>query len=237
MATGELPNMHDGAFGCSNRAVVLLSGGIDSSVAMALALKEEKGVYPLAVDYGQLHGEELNCAYSLCDEYRDRGASVARLTIVEMSFGSTGIKGSSLTDAKVRPTDNGTREDAAADVYVPGRNTFLLALAASYAEQVGASEVYVGFTVRGFPDCRPGFVKAYNELLRKGLRRRVQIVAPLIRKTKVAVVRLGLKLGVPLHHTRSCLRGGKAPCGKCNSCYLRAKAFRTLGVRDPAPAI
>ena len=207
------------------RAVVLLSGGLDSAVVAAWAVKKDKQhIFPLVVDYQQQHRQELQCAENVVAIYRALYEGfVEPIQSLRVMFQS-GIKGSALTDSEVRmPRSKGEEPEAAA--YVPGRNTFLLSLAASYAEQVGAQRIYVGFTVRGFPDCRPSYVAAFNAMLKRGLFKKVEVVAPLIRKTKVDVMKLAHQLGVPIEETRSCLRTGKHPCGTCSSCTIRRNAI------------
>lgn len=211
------------------RAVVLVSGGLDSAVAAMWALERDKQhVYPLVVDYGQRHREELPCADNVVAIYRalyeDQIEPLHRVNVVFPG----GIRGSALTDRKTKmPRSKGEETETAA--YVPGRNTFLLSLAASYAEQVGAERVYAGFTVRGFPDCRPEYVRAFNKMLKQGLFRRIEVVAPLIHMTKVDVYGLALQYRVPIEETRSCLRPGKRPCGICSSCVTRRNAREAMG--------
>ena len=121
--------------------------------------------------------------------------------------------------------------------YVPARNTFMLGLAASYAEQVCAQRIYTGFNIidySGYPDCRPEYVEAFNAALSAGMKKPVEVVAPLVQMTKVEIVNLARELGVPLKHTWSCYTGGVRPCGRCDSCILRADAFEKAGFEDPA---
>jgi 7-cyano-7-deazaguanine synthase len=218
------------------KAVVLLSGGLDSTTALAIAVARGLDVYPLSVEYGQRHRVELERAQAIAAHYGRPHATVS------VRFGEA-IQGSALTDEIEVPKDRPMDEmaDGIPVTYVPARNTFLLGLAASYAEQLGARFVYVGFNAldySGYPDCRPEYVKHYNRALLLGLEQVVQVIAPIIRMRKTAIVRKALALGAPLHLTWSCYSGdggaGEAPCGRCDSCRIRSAAFAELGQADPA---
>lgn len=221
-----------------SKAVVLLSGGLDSATALAVALRDGHEVFPLSVSYGQRHKVEMAAAGRVIQAYQDNGFAVHDGETVTVVFPER-IKGSALTDTIEVPVDRPVEEmvKAIPVTYVPARNTFLLGLAASYAEQNGAEFVYVGFNVldySGYPDCRPEYVRAYNEVLGIGMKVPATIQAPLVLLSKAEIVKLAMELHVPMEHTWSCYKGGDRPCGHCDSCILRTKAFEQLGVDDPA---
>ena len=220
------------------RAVVLLSGGLDSSTCLALARRDGFDAHALSVNYGQRHRTELDRARRVA---RAMGAADHRVVRVDLStFG-----GSALTDAGVAvPKDRPARAMASGIpvTYVPARNTVLLALALAHAETLGASDIYVGVNAidySGYPDCRPAFIRAFERLARVATKagvegRPLHIRAPLLRLTKAGIIRLGTSLGVPYRLTLSCydpVRG--RACGHCDACELRRKGFAEAGVPDP----
>jgi len=220
------------------RAVVLLSGGLDSSTCLAVARRDGFEAHALSVNYGQRHRTELDRARRVA---RAMGAADHRVVRVDLStFG-----GSALTDAGVAvPKDRPARAMASGIpvTYVPARNTVLLALALAHAETLGASDVYVGVNAidySGYPDCRPAFIRAFERLARVATKagvegRPLHIRAPLLRLTKAGIIRLGTSLGVPYRLTLSCydpVRG--RACGHCDACELRRKGFAEAGVPDP----
>jgi 7-cyano-7-deazaguanine synthase len=217
------------------RAVVLLSGGLDSTVCMAVA-NRDAGVAPLAlsVDYGQRHRGELERAARVAAAYGAEHLVVS----VDMS----GWGGSALTDDSIEVPGPDDASAAIPVTYVPARNLVLLSLAAAVAEARGAPAVYLGVNAidySGYPDCRPEFVDAFVAAAALGLRRGVEgdplaVRAPLVHLGKADIVRLGMELGAPLHLTWSCYRGGDRPCGACDACALRARGFAEAGVADPA---
>jgi 7-cyano-7-deazaguanine synthase len=224
----------------AKRAVVLLSGGLDSATCLAVARSQGYEAHALSVDYGQRHREELRRAGRLA---RALGAAAHRVVKVDLSaFG-----GSALTDSAT-PVPKGRAPRAMARgipvTYVPARNTVLLALALAHAETIGASDVFIGVNAvdySGYPDCRPAFVRAFERLARLATRAgvegaRLRVRAPLLRLSKAGIVRLGRRLGVPFQLTLSCydpLRG--RACGRCDACQLRLRGFAGAGLRDPAP--
>jgi 7-cyano-7-deazaguanine synthase len=216
-------------------AVVLLSGGMDSGTCLAIARRAHRRVAALTVVYGQRHAREIRAARALARRYR-----VDEHTVVAIPL--RGLVRSSLTDRRRRLPTGGPRADRIPSTYVPARNTVLLALALGYAESRGLDRIYLGANAidySGYPDCRPEFLRAFERVARLGTkagvegRSRVKIVAPLLELTKAGVVRRGERLGVPWGLTWSCYRGGVRPCGRCDSCRLRARGFRVAGVRDP----
>ncbi|OGX39321.1 MAG: 7-cyano-7-deazaguanine synthase QueC [Omnitrophica WOR_2 bacterium RIFCSPHIGHO2_02_FULL_50_17] len=215
------------------KAVVLLSGGLDSATLLYYAKAQGFQAYCLILDYGQRHQVEIEHAQRIA-----RQAGVP-YKLVQLTFP---WQGSSLLDRKMRlPRRKEINPQEIPSTYVPARNIIFLSLAASYAEAVGASAVFIGANAvdySGYPDCRPEFFKAYQQALRKGTKAGVQkkavkICAPFVRKTKAEIIKLGAGLKVPYHWTWSCYRGGKRPCGKCDSCLLRRRGFEAAGLPDP----
>ncbi len=215
------------------KAVVLLSGGLDSATVLYSA--KAKGFAPqcLIFDYGQRHRVELRRAVDLA-----RGAGCPwRVVSIRLPWGV-----SALLDKKSRLPRRKTIDPREIPVtYVPGRNIIFLSFAASFAEAIGARAVFIGANAvdySGYPDCRPEFFRAYQAALDLGLKsgvekRAIKIYAPLLRKTKAQIIRLGLKLNVPYARTWSCYKGGRRPCGICDSCLLRRRGFEEAGVKDP----
>ena len=218
-------------------ALVVLSGGLDSTVCMAVARKDGANrLLAVTFDYGQRHRIELARAAAVAAAYDAEHLVVA----IDMR----GWGGSALTDASIAvPSAGDGGEDGRIPVtYVPARNLIFLSLAAGIAEARGADTVYLGVNAldySGYPDCRPEFVDAFRAAAALALKRGVEgdpldVRTPLVDATKADIVRLGIDLGAPLHLTWSCYRGGPDPCGDCDSCALRAKGFAEAGVPDPA---
>jgi 7-cyano-7-deazaguanine synthase len=220
------------------RAVVLLSGGLDSSTCLAVARAEGLEAHCLSVDYGQRHRGELTRARRLA---RAMGAADHKVVRVDLrAFG-----GSALTDGGIAVPKGRSAARMARDIpvtYVPARNTVLLGLALAHAETIGAEDVFVGVNAidySGYPDCRPAFLRAFERVAKVATRagvegRPLRIRAPLIKLSKAQIVRLGSSLGVPYRLTLSCYDpvGGRA-CGRCDACRLRRKGFEEAGVPDP----
>jgi 7-cyano-7-deazaguanine synthase len=221
------------------RAVVLLSGGVDSATTFALAKSEGFEAYALSVDYGQRHRRELYSA-------RRVAASLGAIQHTIVAVDLRAIGGSALTASidvpKDRPLE--TIGEAIPVTYVPARNTILLGLALGYAEVVGAFDLFIGANAidySGYPDCRPEFLSEFERLsnvaTKAGVegRGRFHVHAPLLQKTKAEIIREGIRLGVDYSLTLSCYdpdNEGRA-CGRCDSCQLRLKGFEEAGVRDP----
>jgi len=220
------------AFGKS-RAVVLLSGGMDSSVCAALAVRDYEAA-AVHVSYGQRTQErERQSFLAICQRLKIHD----RLMVHNEAFRAIG--GSALTDESIAVPD---AEDIGRDIpitYVPFRNAHFLAVAVSWAEVLGAEKVYIGAVEAdssGYPDCRPAYYKAFNEVVKTGTRDgRIEILTPLIAMRKAEIVRLGLELGAPFDLTWSCYSREDEACGVCDSCVLRLRAFEAAGVRDPIP--
>ena len=220
----------------TSRAVVLLSGGLDSATTLWIARARGFRCHALLVDYGQRHRRELQAARRLA-RLAGCPAEVVRL---RLPWG-----GSALTDRRVAVplgrSEAAMRRGIPA-TYVPARNTLFLGLALGHAEAIGATRLFICAHVHdfsGYPDCRPAFYRAFAQAARQGTKagvegRPIRIETPLIRWTKAQIIRRGLRLGVPYALTWSCYLGGRRPCGRCDSCRLRAKGFREAGAADPA---
>ncbi len=209
------------------KAVVLLSGGMDSAVTAYVAKDEGQELYTLTFDYGQMHRKELQCAFEV-----SRAVGAIENKIVELNF-SQFTKSSLLGDAAIPEG----KVEGIAPTWVPQRNAIFLAIAFSYAEIVGASRVYTGVSemdFSGYPDCRGPFIDAIEVAL--GLAREgepILIRTPLLNMSKADEVEVGEKLGVPWELTWTCYRGESKACGKCPACILRLEAFDKAGLRDP----
>ena len=218
-------------------AVALVSGGMDSLVSAVLALEKHKQVAFLHLGYGQRTStKELSCFHKIADFY---SLPPERRKVVENTFLQQ-IGSSSLTDRKIPVEAYRDREEGdVPDSYVPFRNTHMLAMAVSWAEVIGASTVYIGAVSEdssGYPDCRPDYYKAFNQLLRVGtVEGNIQIETPIIFWSKKEIVRKALDLKAPLHLTWSCYGESEKACGVCDSCVLRLRGFEQAGAVDPLP--
>jgi 7-cyano-7-deazaguanine synthase len=218
-------------------AVVLFSGGLDSSTCLAIAREDGFAPHALAVRYGQRHAHELRAAERVAK------ALGVPLKLVEMDLRAIG--GSALTGELEVPKDAPVGQGIPV-TYVPARNTVLLGLALGYAEVLGAQDIYIGVNAidySGYPDCRPAFVRAFEALANLATaaavegRARYEVHAPLIRLSKAEIIRLGTRLGVPYGLTHSCYdpdSAGRA-CGRCDSCRIRRQGFAQAGMPDPTP--
>jgi len=216
------------------RAIVLLSGGLDSSVAIYLAKSEGFEVHALSFDYGQKHNKELECAKNIVKKV---GAAGHNIVTLQLNLWG----GSSLTDSKMDVEDGDVTRTDIPQTYVPARNMVFLSVAASYAEAIGAQDIFIGVSevdYSGYVDCREEFIRSMEQTINKGtvmgaeLGKKISIHTPFINKTKAEEIKLGEQLGVDWSLTWSCYRGGAKPCGTCDSCLLRAKAFKEAGVID-----
>ena len=218
----------------ASRAIVLLSGGLDSATVLAMARARGYECYALSVEYGQRHGAELNAAMRVAAAL---GAREHRIMRVDLG----GIGGSALTDAAISVPESPTT--GIPITYVPARNTILLSLALGWAEVAEAADIFVGVNAvdySGYPDCRPAFIEAFERLAQlatkagvEGTRFKVQ--APLIDMSKAEIIRAGINLGVDFSMTVSCYQAdaqGRA-CAKCDSCRLRAAGFAAANIADP----
>jgi len=214
-------------------AVVLLSGGMDSCVCAALAARDHDAA-AVHVSYGQRTEErERNSFLAICERLNIRNRLVVRNEALRA------IGGSALTDEAIAVPAAETLGHGIPVTYVPFRNAHFLAVAVSWAEVLGAEKVYIGAVEpdsSGYPDCRPAYYKAFNEVVKAGTKEGgIEIVAPLIAMRKVEIVRLGLELGAPFDLTWSCYSREDQACGVCDSCVLRLRAFSGAGATDPIP--
>ena len=218
-------------------AVVLLSGGLDSTTALYWTKKRGYSPVGLAVHYGQRHSRELRAARAVTRK--------AGVPLLETAFALPWLSGSSLTNRKMKIPEIALAKIGGGGIpstYVPGRNTIFLALAVSLADAIGAEAIIIGANAldySGYPDCRPPFLDAFSKVARLGTKRGTErkplrVLAPLLHLDKKGIVRLARRVGAPLALTWSCYAGGSRPCGRCDSCQLRAKGFREAGVEDPA---
>jgi len=219
------------------KAVVLLSGGMDSCVTAAIAAQQHS-LALVHASYGQRTERRERQAFdAIADFYAVRDRLVAQLDHFRR------IGGSALTDPSLAVPE---REDAPRTgegipvTYVPFRNAHFLSVAVSWAEAIGAASVWIGAVAEdssGYPDCRPEYYRAFQELVRAGTKpdTQIEIVTPVIQMRKSDIIRWGIELGAPLHLTWSCYQGEQEACGACDSCLLRLRAFEQCGVTDPIP--
>ena len=217
-------------------AVVLLSGGLDSYTAAAIVQRQGFDLYALSVNYGQRHARELESARNVA-----RALGVVRHLEVAVDLRAVG--GSSLTSDESVPLDRDLAVAEIPSTYVPARNTVFLSLALGWAEVLGARDIVIGINAldySGYPDCRPEFIQAFEQLAALATRAgvegaRTRVHAPLLTMTKAEIIRRGVELGLDYGLTHSCYDPVDAgrPCGRCDSCVLRARGFQEAGVVDP----
>ena len=221
------------------KAVVLLSGGLDSSTVLYQAKVDGYECYALSFDYQQRHRRELKSAEAIA-----QCAGVKEHQVVSFDLRQWG--GSALTDDDIDLPESRSLEQMSQNIpstYVPARNTIFLSFGLSYAEAIGAERVYVGVNAldySGYPDCRPDYIQAMQHVFELGTKwgregQAIRIVTPLINLKKTEIIELGNKLGVPWEKTWSCYAGGDIACGVCDSCRLRLAAFAELGLKDQLP--
>ncbi|PJZ71588.1 7-cyano-7-deazaguanine synthase QueC [Leptospira perolatii] len=215
------------------KAVVLFSGGLDSTTCLYKAIKDGYNPTALSFDYGQRHKIELKSAKKI--------AKMLGITHLIQKLQPELFKGSSLTERKLKVPKNALDYSHIPNTYVPGRNILFLSFAVSLAEGIGADSLYIGVNAldySGYPDCRPEFLQAYSEAIAKGTKsgvegKPIQIKAPLQYLSKKEIILLGDSLGVPFSLTHSCYDPvNGAPCGKCDSCLLRKKGFQEAGIPE-----
>ena len=226
----------------SRKAVVLLSGGMDSCVSTAIARERHDAgnIALLHAGYGQRTQRRERRAF---EEIADFYGARQRLVVQLDHFRAIG--GSALTDEKIAVPENelgapGPQGSAIPVTYVPFRNAHFLSVAVSWAEVIGAGAIHIGAVAEdssGYPDCRPEYYRVFQELIHAGTRpeTRIEIVTPVIQMKKSEIIRRGLELGAPLHLTWSCYQEEEAACGACDSCLLRLRAFAEAGATDPIP--
>ena len=218
------------------KAIVLVSGGLDSATVLAAARRQDFSCYAISFDYGQRHRAELEAAARVS---RSLGALEHRVVPIDLSaFG-----GSALTDESIAVPESGVVPDEIPVTYVLARNTVFLSLALAWAEVLGASDLFIGVNAvdySGYPDCRPEFIEAFQQLANLATKAGVEgeaftVHTPLIDLSKADIIRMGVELGVDYSQTVSCYQAdaGGAACGKCDSCRLRLEGFEAAGVPDP----
>lgn len=225
------------ALNTPTRAVVVLSGGMDSTVCAALAVRDHgpDAVAALHVDYGQrTESRERQAFVRICDRF-----GISRRLVVQNQALSQ-IGGSALTDSQIAVPEAGADIGHQVPItYVPFRNSHFLSVAVSWAEVVGADQIYLGAVQQdssGYPDCRPEYYEAFNQVIRTGTREgKIRILTPLIALKKAEIVKLGLELAAPFDLTWSCYSREDTACGVCESCVLRLRAFASAGFVDPIP--
>jgi 7-cyano-7-deazaguanine synthase len=218
----------------SARAIVLLSGGLDSATVLAIARSRNHQCYALSVEYGQRHRAELDAARRVAAQLRAHEHRIMRVDLA-------GIGGSALTDNRVAVPE--TPQAGIPITYVPARNTLFLSLALGWAEVIGANDIFIGVNAvdySGYPDCRPAFIQEFEKLAQLATKAglegaRFKIHAPLIEMSKAEIIQAGLELGVDFSATVSCYQAdaeGRA-CARCDSCRLRAAGFAAANTPDP----
>jgi len=218
-------------------AIVLLSGGLDSSTVLALAKERGYDVVALTFDYGQKHKRELNSSRKMARHFKTKEHIIVPLSLGELLR-------SSLTIESISIPENRTEEEISSGVpstYVPSRNIIFLSIAASIAESRGADVIFIAANsvdFSGYPDCTAEFMAAFQRTLDIGTKagregRGIRVEAPILTKSKGDIVREAIRLKVPLEETWSCYKGGVKACGKCDSCLLRLRGFSEAGIRDP----
>jgi 7-cyano-7-deazaguanine synthase len=215
------------------RTVVLLSGGMDSCVCAALAARDHDAA-AVHVSYGQrTEAREQESFQAICDRLGIRDRLIVRNEALRA------IGGSALTDASIDVPESHAIGVGVPITYVPFRNAHFLSVAISWAEVLGAQKIYIGAVEQdssGYPDCRPAYYDAFNEVIKAGTKEgAIEVVAPLIAMRKSEIVRLGLELGAPFDLTWSCYQREDRACGVCDSCVLRLRAFEAAGAKDPIP--
>lgn len=219
------------------KAVCLISGGLDSCVTAHIAKKEDYKIYALTFNYYQRHSKEIKSAKKIADSVNSKKHIIFNIDLDK--FG-----GSSLLDKSIISEKDQNIDDIGKKIpstYVPARNTIFLSIALAYAETLNADAIFIGATAMdysGYPDCRPEYFKAFQDMVKvatkKGVEgKTIEIKAPLLHMSKSEIIKKGLKLKAPLEKTWSCYLGEKKACGRCDSCLLRLKGFKEVGVRDP----
>ncbi len=220
------------------KAVVLFSGGLDSTTALCWALKQGYDCQAVSFDYGQRHSRENAAARAIA---RRLGVKLHEIKLAFPWFGGCSLVNSKLKLPDMKLSKIGKKGEIPS-TYVPGRNLVFASVGFSLADAVDAEAIVLGPNVvdySGYPDCRPEFYRALEKAAAYGTRRgaggrKIKLLTPLIKLSKAGIAKLGLKLGAPLELTWSCYSGGKKPCGHCDSCKLRAKGFADAGLEDPA---
>lgn len=217
-----------------NLAIVLVSGGMDSLVTAAIAHQKHRSLAFLHLNYGQnTENKELSCFRNIAYSYN---VDKSLQKVIDISFLKQ-IGGSSLTDKNITVKKFQGESEEIPDSYVPFRNTHIVAMAVSWAEVIGATKIYIGAVEEdssGYPDCRPSYYKALNNLIKEGTKERdIEVLTPLIAMTKDEIVKKAVSLNAPLELTWSCYERQDKACGECDSCALRLRGFQKVGIEDP----
>jgi 7-cyano-7-deazaguanine synthase len=216
------------------RAIVLVSGGMDSLVTAAIAQQECEEIFFLHVNYGQrTEVRELRSFRKMKEYFKPKDVLIADISYL------TQIGGSSLTDMETEVADYQSNNQLP-NTYIPFRNTHLVAIAVSWAEVIEADRIYIGAVEEdssGYPDCREAYFAALQKTVQLGSRRdsNIKLITPIIHKKKSEIIQIGIDLKVPFDLSWSCYRNNDIACGKCDSCVLRINAFKTAGIKDPIP--
>ena len=216
------------------KAIILLSGGLDSAVTLYLAKSIGYRCFCLVFDYGQRHKNEINAAKKIAISANSK----FKILSIRLPW-----KASALLDKNIKVphlSENIDRSKGIPVTYVPARNIIFLSFALSFAEAINAQAIFIGAHTQdysNYPDCREEFFQSFQQVINRGIKaavgvKGIRICRPLVNKSKAEIVKLGQKLGVPLELTWSCYRGGVKPCGECESCYFRAKGFSQAGIRE-----
>lgn len=217
------------------KAIVLLSGGLDSTTALYLAKKQGFQLYAITFQYGQKHDKELQCARAVAKAAGVREHKVVNLLLNQWH-------GCALTDPDMEIENGNIQRQDIPDTYVPARNMVFLSVAASWADALDITDIFIGVSevdYSGYVDCREEFIRAMENAINLGTvlgaekKQRITVHAPFMHMTKSEEVKLGMQLGVDFGLTWTCYRGGDKPCGTCDSCLLRSKAFEEADVKDP----
>ena len=219
----------------AKKAVVLLSGGLDSTTALYVARRGNAETIALSFNYGQTHGRELDSAKKIASSLKIEHWIVP----LSLPWGGSAITDDKITLPKGR--NQAEIKEGIPATYVPARNSIFLSLAASLAEAKDAEAIYFGANAldySGYPDCRPAFIEAFQKMIEQGTKagaegKKIRVVTPLLHLSKAEIVRLGGELKIPFEWTWSCYEGGEFPCGECDSCILRAQGFQEAGIEDP----
>lgn len=221
------------------KAIILVSGGMDSLVLTGMASLEHSDLYLLHVKYGQrTERKELECFHKIADHYK---VEASHRLVADLTFLAK-IGGSALTDNKIDLKKIDSKDDMVKDKtipssYVPFRNTIMLSYAVAWAEVVKATSIYIGAVYEdfnGYPDCRPSYYNAMNQLIKEGTKgEEIKVITPLIHFSKNQIVTKGQELNVPFEYSWSCYSGEDRACGTCASCALRLSAFQSIGINDP----
>jgi len=214
--------------------IVLVSGGMDSLATAAIANVEYSKMAFLHLNYGQkTEKKELECFEKICDFYKIKKEY---RKVIDISFLSQ-IGGSSLTDQNIEVKNYKGESHEIPDSYVPFRNTHIVSMSVSWAEVIGAKKIFIGAVFEdssGYPDCRPSYYKALNELIKQGTKNGdIEVITPVIFMKKDEIVKKTIELGAPIEFTWSCYKRSDKACGECDSCALRLRGFQKAGLEDP----